>query len=170
MARFAPNDAAERDGGLVRLAAIFRPVERDRESRRNFERAGHGEHIASSPRFRENGKRALQEPIGDIRSRTRLDDQATRPVEVWDPLVSHGGARASSDHRRSFDLLEWRTYLSPRPGLGKSGLVRSGLGKPGLGKPCRVAGHEIDLEIQPIAGPAFPERRRVEAVRDEEHG
>ena len=46
MAGLAPNDAAERDGGLVRLAALRRGIECDHESRGNFERARHGQHVA----------------------------------------------------------------------------------------------------------------------------
>jgi hypothetical protein len=74
----APDDAAQRDRGVIGLAAALGGIERDRDRGRNFQRAGHRDDVVHDPGGLEFRDRAFQKRILDIVIEARLDDQRAR--------------------------------------------------------------------------------------------
>ncbi len=74
----AAHHAAERDHGVIGLAVAFGGVERDRDRGRNFQRAGHRDHVMADAGGLQLGERAFQQRILDVVIEARLDDQRPR--------------------------------------------------------------------------------------------
>ena len=74
----APDHAAERDRGVVGLAAALGGVERDRNRGRNFQRAGHGDDVVLDAGGLQLGDRAFQQRVLDVVVEACLDDQRAR--------------------------------------------------------------------------------------------
>ena len=74
----AAHHAAERDRRIIRLAVLFGSIERDRDRRRNFQRAGHRDDVVRHAGRLQFGDRAFQQRILNIVIEPRLDDQRAR--------------------------------------------------------------------------------------------
>jgi hypothetical protein len=78
----APDDAAERDRGVVGFSRGLGGIERDCDRGRNFQCAGYRDHFkghAGRLKFRD---RAFQQRILDVVIETRFDDQRARAGDV----------------------------------------------------------------------------------------
>ena len=71
----APDDASERDRRIVGFAAALRGIERNRDRRRNFQRAGHGDDVVTDTGSLQLGDGTFQQRILDVVIEARLDDQ-----------------------------------------------------------------------------------------------
>ncbi len=102
MEGFAPDHAAERNRAVVRPAGLGGGVERDRDRRRNFERARdpHGVMRGASP-F-ESARGAGEEVRADLFVIARLDDEEARPLDAGRRddgalRLGHGRRKLSSE-------------------------------------------------------------------------
>jgi len=82
MQRLAANDAAERDRALVRPARAFGGIERNRDSRRHFERARHADALEDHARFLQRTRGAREQGVGDILVEARLHDEDARALKI----------------------------------------------------------------------------------------
>ena len=74
----AAHHAAERDRRVIGLAVLLGGIERDRDRRRNFQRAGHRDDVMRHAGGLQLGDRAFQQRILDVVIEARLDDQRAR--------------------------------------------------------------------------------------------
>ena len=78
----AADDAAERDRRVIGLAVRSRGVDRDRDRRRNLQRAGHRDDVMGDAGRLQLGDRAFQQRVLDVVIEARLDDQRARAGNV----------------------------------------------------------------------------------------
>ena len=74
----AAHHAAERNRRIIGFAAALGGIERDRDGGRNFQRAGHRDHVMADAGRLQFRDRAFQQRILDIVIEPRLDDQRPR--------------------------------------------------------------------------------------------
>ena len=78
----AADHAAERDHGVIGFPAALGRIQRNRNRRGNFQRAGHGDHFMRHARGLKLRHRALQQRVLDIVIEPRLDDQRARAADI----------------------------------------------------------------------------------------
>ena len=78
MVGLAADDRAERDEAVIVGAAIFGAVEREGDHGRDFQRAGHGHDIVGRAGLVERRLRAVEQRVGQVVVKARLDDQEMR--------------------------------------------------------------------------------------------
>ena len=71
----APDDAAERDRGIIGFSTLLAGLDRNRDRRRNFQRAGHRDHVVIDASRLQLGDRAFQQRVLDVVIEARLHDQ-----------------------------------------------------------------------------------------------
>jgi hypothetical protein len=92
----AANDAAERDRQVIGLAVLCGRIERDRDGRRDFQRAGHGQDIIAHAGRLQLGGGAFEHCILDVVVEAGLHDQRPGAGDVGlvferrAPCVCHG--------------------------------------------------------------------------------
>ena len=89
----APDHAAQRDHGVIGFAVLLGGIERDRNRRRNFQRAGNGDDVVADAGGLQLGDRAFQQRILDVVIEARLDDQRARAGNVGLVFKNVRGAR-----------------------------------------------------------------------------
>ena len=82
VARLAANDAAERDRAFVRPARALGGVERNRDGRRQFERARNADALEGRARVLQRARGAGEQGVGDILIEARLGDEDARALEI----------------------------------------------------------------------------------------
>ena len=78
MVSVAPDNAAERNCGIVRPAGAIGSIERNCERGGNFQRTGHRNHVMADAGRLQLGDSAFQQRILDVVIKSRFDNQRAR--------------------------------------------------------------------------------------------
>ena len=113
MEGLAAHHTAERNRGIVRLAAFLGGIESNSDRRWNFERAGNCDNLMRHAGGIQVRHRALQQRVLNIVVKARLDDQRAGAAHVGlvfqrgASRVGHGSIQFSRKHIKSM-----LTYIS----------------------------------------------------------
>ena len=130
----AADDAAERNRPLIGLPALLGGIERNRDRRRDFERAGHAQTVEHRAGLLQRARRAREQRIGDVVIKARLHDQHADAFEVA---------------RFRGRVAAWLGHISLRLSQERS---RACLPLRRFKQSCRIARHQVDFEIDDVAG------------------